>query len=195
MFAAKEQTHVAELELPLPPLFPRIANGDPLAVREFVTRYERMVWSLARRYSDDSADAEDAVQDVFLSLWRSAGRFDPLRASEPVFVTVIARRRLIERTRGRKRRPPTELLDDATASEELDPDRSIEAALAVRALDALSEDQRRVVILSTRDGMTQEEIAEHTGLPLGTVKTHARRALIRVRDALRVDALGREKQS
>ena len=166
------------------PLLPRIAKGDSLAVRELVSRYERLVWALARRFAFDDADAEDAVQDVFLSVWQNAGRFDASLASEPVFVTVIARRRLIERARNRKRRPVTEPLDESIAEDKLHPDRCIEAARAVRALDTLSPDQRKVLVLSTRDGLTQEEIAEHTGLPLGTVKTHVRRALIRVREVL-----------
>lgn len=171
------------------PLLPRIARGDAIAVREFISRYERLIWSLARRYSFDPTDAEDAVQDVFLSLWQNAERFDPARASEPVFVTVLARRRLIEHARGRKRRPATELFDESTAvSDQLHPERCAEAARAVQALDLLKPEQRRVLVLATRDGMTHEEIAEQTGLPLGTVKTHARRALIRVREIL----LGRE---
>jgi RNA polymerase sigma-70 factor (ECF subfamily) len=151
-----------------------------------VTRYERLVWSLARRYTVDATEAEDAVQDIFLSIWQSADRFEPARASEPVFLTVIARRRLIERARGRRRALPTEPLEDQPiASDEVHPERSAEAAIAVRALDTLSQDQRRVIVLATRDGLTQEEIAESTGLPLGTVKTHTRRALLRVRELLR----------
>ncbi|CAN5925378.1 sigma-70 family RNA polymerase sigma factor [soil metagenome] len=167
------------------PLLPRVARGDAIAVRELVTRYERLVWALALRHCVDTTDAEDAVQDVFLSLWQNAERFDPARASEPVFITVIARRRLIDRARGRRRRPVTEVLDDALpATGELHPERCVEAARAVRALETLSADQRMVLVLSTRDGMTHEEIAEHTGFPLGTVKTHTRRALIRVREIL-----------
>lgn len=176
---------------PSPPLLPRVARGDAIAVRELVSRYERLVWSLVRRYCTDATDAEDAAQDVFLSVWQNAERFDPELASEPVFITVLARRRLIERARGRKRQPVTELLDDATAAiDQVHPDRCVEAARAVQALDTLSPDQRRVLVLSARDGLTQEEIAEHTGLALGTVKTHARRGLLRVRELL----LGMELQ-
>lgn len=167
------------------PLLPRIARGDAVAVRELVSRYERLVWSLALRYCKDSSDAEDAVQDVFLSVWQNADRFDPERASEPVFVTVIARRRLIDNARGRSRRPVTQVLDDAMPDvDQLHPERCIEAARAVEALETLSPDQRLVLVLSTREGMTHEEIAQHTGLALGTVKTHTRRALIRVRELL-----------
>lgn len=168
------------------PLLPRVARGDAIAVRELISRYDRLIWSLARRYSIDPIDAEDAVQDVFLSVWQNAVRFDPLRASEPVFITVIARRRLIERARGRKRRPMTEHLEETSLApqHEAQPERCVEAALAVRALDTLSDDQRHLLVLATRDGMTQEEIAEHTGLPLGTVKTRTRRALLHVRELL-----------
>jgi RNA polymerase sigma-70 factor (ECF subfamily) len=160
-----------------------------MAVRQLMSRYERLVLSLARRYTVDPSEAEDAVQDIFLSLWQNADRFDAARASEPVFITVIARRRLIERARGRKRRPATDPLEDVDlASDQVHPERSAEAALAVRALETLNDDQRKVLVLATRDGLTQEEIAEQTGMPLGTVKTHTRRALIRVRELL----LGRD---
>lgn len=168
------------------PLLPRIARGDAMAVRAFVSRYERLIWSLARRYTVDRAEAEDAVQDVFLSLWQNAERFDETRASEAVFVTVVTRRRLLDRVRGRKRRPVAtgELEELNLASSDLHPERCAEAAQAVRALDTLRPDQRNVLVLATRDGLTQEEIAERLGLPLGTVKTHVRRALIAVRQIL-----------
>lgn len=181
----------------LAPLLPRIARGDAVAARELVDRYERLVWSLARRYSNNPEDSEDAVQDVFLSVWQNADRFDASRASEPVFVTVIARRRLIERSRGRKRRVATEPIDEAATmpSDELHPDRCAEAAQAVRVLGTLKPEQRMVLVLSTRDGLTHEEIAAQTGLPVGTVKTHVRRALIRVRELMLGGELGMKERT
>ena len=81
------------------PLLPRIAAGDERAVRECVGRYASLVWSLARRWSVDALDAEDAVQEVFVDLWRTAARFDATRASEAGWVAMVARRRLIDRSR------------------------------------------------------------------------------------------------
>ena len=79
-----------------PPILTRVARGDSAAVRECIDRYGGLVWSLARRFFANTADAEDATQDVFIHLWKSAGAYDPAIASEAVFVTTIARRRLID---------------------------------------------------------------------------------------------------
>lgn len=167
-------------------LLQQIDAGDALAMRRCIDRYGGLVFALARRWSADVAEAEDAVQEVFISLWQSAGRFDPAQASESTFVTMIARRRLIDRNRRLARVKKTEVLDeeiqDPTPSADLAgiPD----AERAVRALGELGADQRNVLKLSIYGGLTHHEIAEKTGLPLGTVKTHARRGLIRIREKL-----------
>lgn len=161
-------------------------------MRECIARFGGLVWSLARRLSPSATDAEDAAQEIFLDLWRSAARFDPAAASEATFVAMIARRRLIDRRRRGHRRAPTEslsaedtesLLADASAAD-LGPEVSAEAAIAARAVAQLRPEQRNVVILSSYYGMSHEEIAASTGLPLGTVKAHSRRGLLRVREAL-----------
>ena len=74
----------------------RIAAGDANAVQECMDLYGNLVWSLARRFTRSAAEAEDAVQEVFLDVWKSAARFDAKRASEKTFVAMIARRRLID---------------------------------------------------------------------------------------------------
>src|SRR5687768_17786487 len=89
-----------------PSLLARVAQGDALAGREVLARYGGLVWSIARRF--EAGDAEDAVQEIFLDLWKSAARFDPAIASEAAFIAMIARRRLIDRKRTRRRRPTTE---------------------------------------------------------------------------------------
>lgn len=167
-----------------PPILPRVALGDPLAVRACLDRYERLVWSLARKLSLDGADAEDAVQEAFVSLWESAHRFDPARGSEPLFVAMVVRRRLIDRLRARGRRPRTEEIDDTMPSDAPHPERAAEAALVARHVATLRPEQQKVLVLATREGLTHEEIAEQTGMPLGTVKAHARRALIKLRTVL-----------
>lgn len=75
----------------------RIAAGDPSALDECMDRYGGLIWSLVRRLAPDYTDAEDIVQEILVGLWRSAGRFDPRIASEATFITMIARRRLIDR--------------------------------------------------------------------------------------------------
>jgi RNA polymerase sigma-70 factor (ECF subfamily) len=169
------------------PLLPRIAEGDRSAIRDCIARYGGLVWSLARRAAQN--DAEDAVQEIFLDLWKSAARFDPRMGSEVTFVATIARRRLVDRRRQRQRRPETESLGDAgestaASSSSMAPEMGAEAALAARALDQLRPEQRQVLILTACHGLSHEEVASSTGMPLGTVKAHARRGLIRVREAL-----------
>ncbi|MEZ4359457.1 MAG: sigma-70 family RNA polymerase sigma factor [Kofleriaceae bacterium] len=174
---------VASSALASPPVLARIAAGEPEAIRECLARYGGLVWSIARRF--DPLDAEDAVQEVFLDLWKSAARFDARLASEPAFVAMVARRRLIDRRRSRGRRPTLEGGElPSVADDALDPHTCAEAAQAARALAQLRPEQRQVLVLSACHGMSHSEIAERTGLPLGTVKAHARRGLLSVRSAL-----------
>lgn len=158
-----------------------------------ITRYGGLVWSLARRFLGNSSDAEDAVQDVFIELWKNAARYDPLRSSESTYITMIARRRLIDRKRRAGRAPPPQSLpDEATAAREGTTRIEIEdeAAKAAAVLNELREDERRVIQMAVYQGLTHEEIAAATGLPVGTVKTHIRRGLIRVRERLAAGGRG-----
>lgn len=169
-------------------LLQRIAAGDAMAVKEVLDQYGGLVWSLARRFTPTHAEAEDAVQEIFVEIWRSAGRFNPQIAGESTFISTIARRRLIDRNRRRER----DTLRGAAVVEDMpvgraDADRAAlgeEAARAMAVMEELSVDQRRVLRMSIFQGMSHERIAVATGLPLGTVKTHARRGLIRVRQAM-----------
>jgi RNA polymerase sigma factor (sigma-70 family) len=168
-------------------VLPRIAAGDPAAVPDCIARYGGLVWSLARRFLGNATDAEDAVQDVFIELWKNAGRYDPSRASEPTYITMIARRRLIDRKRRAGRVPVSQSLPDETATSGVSSDRievEDEAAKAAAVLGELREEERRVIQMAVYQGLTHEEISAATGLPIGTVKTHIRRGLIRVRERL-----------
>jgi RNA polymerase sigma-70 factor (ECF subfamily) len=155
-------------------------------------QYSGLVWSLARRFSDSVADAEDASQEIFLEIWKSAARYDPTRGSEAVFITTIARRRLIDRLRSRKRRPQTEVFEeenfaDTDSASPVPGAMSSEIDAARAALGALPAEQREVLLLGIVEGMTHSEIATHTGRPLGTVKTQMRRGLKKVRELLDAD--------
>ena len=172
---------------PLEPLLPRIAAGDERAVRDCVARYGPLVWSLARRWSPDPSEAEDAVQEIFIDLWRTAARYDVARISEAGWVAMIARRRLIDRARRRERLPAMESIPDGfdlADDSERDLDREWRAEQARAVLRELPPAQRRMLELSLLHGRTHDEIARETETPLGTVKSHIRRGLQRARDLL-----------
>jgi RNA polymerase sigma-70 factor, ECF subfamily len=166
-----------------------VARGDARAVRDCMDRYSGLVWSIARRMSPNETDAEDAVQEIFIDLWKSAHRFDPEKSAEKTFIVMIARRRLIDRLRRFKRLPEMDSLDHENAPEiginaHERMERDAEAQMAVDALELLRPEQRRLVELSVLKGLPHAEIAATTGIPLGTVKSHIRRGLIALREAL-----------
>jgi RNA polymerase sigma-70 factor (ECF subfamily) len=164
-------------------LLQRIASGDPGAMRAFVERYGDLLWSLARRMTRSDAEAEDAVQDILVYLWQRASLFDPGAGEEVTFVSIVARRRLIDRLRRLGRLPNIEPLTGDAGSNAAAPD-SDESRLARAAFDSLPEDQQSILRLAIVHGRTHQMIAEDTGLPLGTVKTHIRRGLAVIRERL-----------
>jgi RNA polymerase sigma-70 factor, ECF subfamily len=170
-------------------LLQRIAAGDTSAVRECIGQYSGLVWSMARRVLHSPADTEDATQEIFLHIWRSAGAFDPAKGSETVFIALLTRRRLIDRVRKRRSELP---LDDSVDVEQTGavdssaPIVSLEAEQALRAVEQLPPEQRRILKLAIVEGLTHSEIATRLELPLGTVKSSIRRGLMQVRDLLGV---------
>jgi RNA polymerase sigma-70 factor, ECF subfamily len=166
----------------------RIADGDQSAPGECLKSYGGLVWSLARRMLRNTEDAEDAVQEIFLDVWKNAKRYDPAQASETTFVAMIARRRLIDRIRHVQRRISADSIDDILAEPSVRSDKvmetNIEAREAAKALDQIRPEQRQVLQLSIVHGLSHQEIADATGMPLGTVKTHARRGILQVRELL-----------
>ena len=149
--------------------------------------YGGLVWSLARRFTDSVADAEDASQEIFLEIWKSASRYDASMGKESTFIATIARRRLIDRVRASNRRPQTEEYDEGAFADPLSVEGSAgvvaaDIEVAKRALSTLNETQREVLMLGIVEGLTHSEIALRTGKPLGTVKTQMRRGLIKVRE-------------
>jgi RNA polymerase sigma-70 factor (ECF subfamily) len=176
-----------------------VAAGEPSAMQRCIDRYGGLIWSLARRLSADATDAEDAVQEVFLSLWQSAHRFRPEVASESTFITMIARRRLIDRRRRLGKIRQHEILEPELPEPAAEPQelgQSQDAALAEEVLGTLREEQQKVLRMAIFKGLSHRDISDATGLPLGTVKTHARRGLMKVRDVLRARrAAAREARS
>ena len=167
-----------------PTFLQRIARGDRDAVEACLDRYGPLVWSIARRFFRDRAEAEDAVQDVFIDLWSKAARYDPSLAEEPVFVAMIARRRLIDRLRRKRREPVPESLEAAGSvpDAQLSAEAGGDASRAARLLATLRPEQREVLELAIYQGLSHSEVAGRLGMPLGTVKTHARRGLMALRE-------------
>ncbi len=173
------------------PLLTRIANGDTGAVDECIDRYGGLVWSLARRLSSSIADAEDAVQEIFVDLWKNADRFRDELAGEATFVAMLARRRLIDRLRKSRRELESQPIDELALQYAAPPqtppaELAEEGARAAACLEGLRSDERKVLELAIYHGLPQTRIAEQTGFPLGTVKTHARRGLSQLRDCMQV---------
>jgi len=166
----------------------RIAAGDKTAVQDCLDSYGGLVWSLARRMSPNTNEAEDAVQEIFIDVWKNAARFDESQSSETTFVAMIARRRLIDRLRKIGRQPNVDSLEDVLAEPSGGKDNNlqlcVEAKAAAAAMKNLRPEQRQILHLSIVQGFSHQEIAETLKMPLGTVKTHARRGLIHVREVL-----------
>jgi RNA polymerase sigma-70 factor (ECF subfamily) len=136
----------------------------------------------------NSEDAEDVVQEIFVDIWKNAERFDPSQSSETTFVAMIARRRIIDRIRYSARRISPDSLEDVLVEPTNRGDQiiqtSVEANEAAKALAALRPEQQQVLQLSIVEGLSHQEISDATGMPLGTVKTHARRGILQAREIL-----------
>ncbi len=166
----------------------RISTGDNTAVKDCLDNYGGLVWSLARRMLPDVNDAEDAVQEIFVEIWKNAERFDEEKSSETTFIAMIARRRLIDRLRKIDRQPNADSFEDMVTEPVGKDGRevyiSIDAKRAAAAMNELRPEQSKVLQLSIIEGFSHSEIADLLKIPLGTVKTYARRGLIEVREIL-----------
>lgn len=167
------------------PILQRIANGEAEAFQDFINAYGNLVWSIAKKFAHNNEDAEDAVQEVFMEIWQNAGRFDQTKASEVTFISLIARRRLIDRVRKIYRQPNFQSIEDIF---EFQPNvfeneiiNNLDAKQIVSAMNQVRPEQRELMILTIFEGMSHGEIAEKTNIPLGTVKTHIRRGFENVR--------------
>ena len=177
-----------------------VALDAPGSLERLMDRFGDLVWSITRKYCPNHNDAEDAVQDIFIEIWKSAHRFDPGVSKESTFVAMIARRRMIDRLRRSTRRIQTVSVEDQENQVPEGPgNEPLEAKERInetnKAFMKLRPEQRQVLELSIHHGRSHEEIAATTGLPLGTVKTHARRGLMRLRDLLSSNVQGAAESS
>jgi len=163
-----------------------VAAGDHRAFEELHRRYARPVLGIALRRIGDRGRAEDATQDTFASLWRSANRFDPTRGKATSWLFTVARNAIVD---GLRRRPePTVEAPPDVPEPGPGPDDAAESEWVSwrvhRALETLPDHERTLVELAYWSGLSQSEIADHLEIPLGTVKTRTRSALSRLADEL-----------
>jgi RNA polymerase sigma-70 factor (ECF subfamily) len=163
----------------------RIAARDRAAFDELYRRYTRPVLGLALRRLGDRGRAEDALQEAFASVWRSAGSFDPARGAGAAWLYTVARNAIVD---GARRRPEPAVEAPDTAAPDAGPDERAEAAWLSwrvhRAIEGLPEPERRVIELAYWGEQSQSEIAAFLGIPLGTVKTRTRSGLARLASLL-----------
>ena len=172
----------------------RVAEHELDALDELYERYKTMAYSIAYRITNDAALAEDVVQDAFLGVWRNAARYAEGRGSVKTWVLAIVHHRAIDAIR--RRRPTTELpeREEAPPPAFQLPDvwaevsANLDADAVHQALAGLSDVQREAIELAYFGGLTQIEVAERTGAPLGTVKSRMRLGLLAMRRALEAGA-------
>ncbi len=164
-----------------------VARSDEAALAELYDRHGRVAYGLALRIVRDPALAEDAVQEAFLAVWRSAARFVPERAKATTWILTLVHRRAVDVVRRENRRRAEEL-DEKLPAETEAPDEA--AWLALRrdrvreALRQLPDSQREALELAYFGGFTQAELSERLGEPLGTIKSRMFNGLARLRDLL-----------
>lgn len=188
-----------QIETPAPEvddatLVERVAAGDEAALGRLYDRFSGMLLGLARRVLHSTSDAEEVLQEVFLQVWRQAGRYDRSKSSVSTWLVLITRSRAIDRLRSRQVKdrtlehvrqdsPPLYTSPQGHGSVLLHQRRQ----RLGRELADLPAEQRQVLELAFFSGMTQSEIASATDIPLGTVKTRTLLAMKKLRKALEDD--------
>ena len=160
--------------------------GNEDAVRALYARFARPIFTLGLRLLGSAEAAEELTQDVFLAAWRKAARFDPARGRLSTWLMTISHNLAVDRLRSEtgETRPHLVQVEEVPETEWVDEEEPlIERDAAIRALESLSDAEKRLLARAYFGGLTAREIAESDGIPLGTVKTRLRTALIKVRRA------------
>jgi RNA polymerase sigma-70 factor (ECF subfamily) len=164
-----------------------VSRADDDALAELYDRYGRVAYGLALRVLRDAALAEDAVQEGFLAVWRSADRFLAERAKPSTWILTLVHRRAVDLVRREQRRradPLESAPDPAGRASDEEMELRSRRRIVQDALRRLPDDQREALELAYYGGFTQSELAERLGVPLGTIKSRMFTGLRRLRDLL-----------
>jgi len=166
-----------------PALASAFAAGEESALREAYARWSSLVFRLALRSLGDRSDAEDVTQQVYISAWRTRASYDPTRSSLSAWIVGITRHRIADahEARSRSRAIEEAAVAAAAVSPAVEDDDLAERVMVAEGLAALEPVPRRVMHLAFYEQLSQAQIAETLDLPLGTVKSHVRRSLSRLR--------------
>lgn len=164
----------------------RVARGEKSAFEECFKTYKNLIWKIARKYTKTNQDAEDAVQDVFLSIWKNAARFDPSLSPEWAFIGLVAQRSLISNYRKSRHRHSDVSLTDFDLERQLSNSYEkihlrLELKPVIKAMNKLSSSEIKLIKLSILAGNSHTEISNKIGMPLGTVKSRIKRGLDKIR--------------
>jgi RNA polymerase sigma-70 factor (ECF subfamily) len=167
----------------------RVREGSRPALAEVYNRTSSKLFGICLRILGDRSEAEDALQEVYVNVWRKAGSFDPSRASPISWLAAMARNRAIDHVRssGRRKHEPIELAaeiaDDRASAPELI-EQGQESGRLQNCLGELEQRQRTAIRAAFFEGFTYSELAERTNVPLGTMKSWVRRGLLRLKECL-----------
>jgi RNA polymerase sigma factor (sigma-70 family) len=178
----REHTHLSDEAL-----IALVARSDDAALAELYDRYGRVAYGLAFRVLRDRSLAEDAVQEAFLAVWRTAARFMPERSKASTWLLTLVHRRAVDHVRREERRRAAPLEAAPQETGETTEEAawfSLERERVHEALRNLPDQQREALELAYFGGYTQSEIAERLGEPLGTIKSRMFNGLTRLRDVL-----------
>ncbi len=164
-----------------------MAAGDAHALHALTLRYTRMLTALVMRFCAEGADAEEIVADVLWQAWSEAKSYDPQRGSVAAWLVTLARSRAIDRLRAKKARQAAPGAEPP-APPDIDPAAVVDAAQQAQivrtAVAGLDTNERAALELAYFSDLSQSQIAQRLGIPLGTVKTRIRTAMIKLRQAL-----------
>ena len=163
-----------------------IAENHPGSFEMLIEKYGNLVWSIGKKFLGNQSDLEDAVQEVMIAIWKSADKFDPNKASEITFISMIARRRFIDYLRKITKHKSEDSMDDDNKNIHLYKESLLneetDLALIKSAINELDADDQELLNLSVYQGYSHSEISERLNIPLGTVKTRIRRNLMKLKD-------------